>query len=116
MWTKLTEATRNMLVSNSRNVGPYMNPVKGKNSYIYENYSSVRAVPYDIPIVGYKNGVVNTLRIWDAEAIVDFELSSFDKGHYDKAVEQQNLANTITEVLYPNDNHYAGKELRLKQQ
>ena len=92
------------------------NPAKGKNDYIYENYSSVRAVPYDIPIVGYKNGVVNTLRIWDAEAIVDFELSSFDKGHYDKAVEQQNLANTITEVLYPNDNHYAGKELRLKQQ
>ena len=91
-------------------------PVRGKNSYIYENYSSVRAVPYDIPIVGYKNGVVDTLRIWDAEAIVDFELSSFDKGHYDKAVEQQNLANTITEVLYPNDNHYAGKELRLKQQ
>ena len=92
------------------------NPAKGKNDYIYENYSSVRAVPYDIPIVGYKNGVVDTLRIWDAEAIVDFELSSFDKGHYDKAVEQQNLANTITEVLYPNDNHYAGKELRLKQQ
>ena len=91
-------------------------PARGKNSYIYENYSSVRAVPYDIPIVGYKNGVVDTLRIWDAEAIVDFELSSFDKGHYDKAVEQQNLANTITEVLYPNDNHYAGKELRLKQQ
>ena len=91
-------------------------PTIGKNRYIYENYSSVRAVPYDIPIVGYKNGVVDTLRIWDAEAIVDFELSSFDKGHYDKAVEQQNLARTITEVLYPNDNHYAGKELRLKQQ
>jgi len=88
----------------------------GKNKYIYENYSSVRAVPYDIPVLGYKNGIVDTLRIWDAEAINDFELSSFDKGEYDKAVEQENLARTITEVLYPNDNHEAGKELRLKQQ
>ena len=88
----------------------------GKNEYIYENYSSVMAIPYDIPIVGYKNHVVDTLRIWDAEAINDFELSSFDKGEYDKAVEQNNLARTITEVLYPNDNHSAGKELRLKQQ
>lgn len=88
----------------------------GKNHYIYENYSSVMAIPYDIPIVGYKNNVVDTLRIWDAEAINAFELASFDKGEYDKAVEQNNLARTITEVLYPNDNHIAGKELRLKQQ
>ena len=88
----------------------------GQNKYIYENYSSVMAVPYDIPIVGYKNGVVDALRIWDAEAINKFELASFDRGEYDKAVEQDNLARTITEVLYPNDNHYAGKELRLKQQ
>ena len=91
-------------------------PATGKNKFIYENYSSVLAVPYDIPIVGYKNGVVDALRIWDAEAINKFELSSFDRGEYDKAVEQDNLARTITEVLYPNDNHYAGKELRLKQQ
>ena len=91
-------------------------PVTGKDKFIYENYSSVKAVAYDIPIVGYKNHIVDTLRIWDAEAINDFELSSFDKGEYDKAVEQQNLARTITEVLYPNDNHYSGKELRLKQQ
>ncbi len=91
-------------------------PETKQYKYIYENYSSVLAVPYDIPIVGFKNGVVNTLRIWDAEAIVDFELSSFDRGDYSKAVEQNNLARTITEVLYPNDNHYAGKELRLKQQ
>jgi starch phosphorylase len=91
-------------------------PETGKNNYIYENYSSVRAVPYDIPVLGYKNKIVDTLRIWDAEAINDFELSSFDKGEYDKAVEQENLARTITEVLYPNDNHAAGKELRLKQQ
>ena len=81
-----------------------------------ENYESVLAVPYDYPIVGSDNHIVNTLRIWDAEPIVDFQLDSFDRGDYHKAVEQQNLAKTIVEVLYPNDNHYAGKELRLKQQ
>ena len=81
-----------------------------------ENYESVLAVPYDYPIVGYDNHIVNTLRIWDAEPIVDFQLDSFDRGDYHKAVEQQNLTKTIVEVLYPNDNHYAGKELRLKQQ
>ena len=91
-------------------------PATGENKFIYENYSSVLAVPYDIPIVGYKNGVVDALRIWDAEAINRFELASFDRGEYAKAVEQDNLARTITEVLYPNDNHMAGKELRLKQQ
>ncbi len=88
----------------------------GRNRFIQEGYSSIRAVPYDLPIIGYGNNVVNTLRIWDAEAIQDFNLDSFDKGEYQKAVEQQNLARTIVEVLYPNDNHYAGKELRLKQQ
>lgn len=87
-----------------------------RNQYVQENYNSVRAIPYDLPIVGYGNNVVNTLRIWDAEAINEFHLDSFDKGDYDKAVEQENLAKNIVEVLYPNDNHYAGKELRLKQQ
>ena len=87
-----------------------------RNVFIQENYSSVLAVPYDFPIVGYGNNVVNTLRIWDAQAINEFHLDSFDKGDYQKAVEQENLAKTIVEVLYPNDNHYAGKELRLKQQ
>ncbi len=88
----------------------------GRNHFIQEGYQSVRAVPYDMPIVGYGNNVVNTLRIWDAEAIQEFNLNSFDKGEYEKAVEQQNLAKNICEVLYPNDNHYSGKELRLKQQ
>ncbi|MCI8584039.1 MAG: glycogen/starch/alpha-glucan phosphorylase [Dorea sp.] len=88
----------------------------GKTLFKQENYESVRAVPYDYPIVGYNNNQVNTLRIWDAEPIVDFQLESFDRGDYLKAVEQQNLAKTIVDVLYPNDNHYAGKELRLKQQ
>ncbi len=91
-------------------------PKTGKPVYIYENYSSVRAIPYDIPVLGYKNGVVDTLRMWDAEAINSFELASFDRGEYAKAVEQDNLARTITQVLYPNDNNMAGKELRLKQQ
>ena len=90
--------------------------VTGRNNFIQENYSSVLAVPYDFPIVGYGNNVVNTLRIWDAQAINEFHLDSFDKGDYQKAVEQENLAKNIVEVLYPNDNHYAGKELRLKQQ
>lgn len=88
----------------------------GKERFVQEGCQSVLAVPYDIPIVGYQNNMVNTLRIWDAEAIDTFNLDSFDKGDYHKAVEQQNLARTICEVLYPNDNHYAGKELRLKQQ
>ena len=90
--------------------------VTGKTMFKQENYESVLAVPYDYPIVGYGNGQVNTLRIWDAEPIVDFQLDSFERGDYHKAVEQQNLAKNIVEVLYPNDNHYAGKELRLKQQ
>lgn len=89
---------------------------KGRNKFVHEGYQAVKAVPYDMPIVGYNNKIVNTLRIWDAEPIVDFGLDSFDKGDYKKAVEQENLARNIVEVLYPNDNHYAGKELRLKQQ
>ena len=87
-----------------------------RNEFIQEGYQSVKAIPYDMPIVGYNNHVVNTLRVWDAEAINEFHLDSFDKGDYRKAVEQENLAKNIVEVLYPNDNHYAGKELRLKQQ
>ena len=91
-------------------------PVKNENKFIHEGYQAVKAVPYDMPITGDNNDVVNTLRIWDAEPIVDFNLDSFDKGDYHNAVEQENLARTIVEVLYPNDNHMAGKELRLKQQ
>ena len=91
-------------------------PEKGGSKFIHEGYQAVKAIPYDMPITGYDNDVVNTLRIWDAEPIVDFELDCFDKGDYKKAVEQENLARNIVEVLYPNDNHYAGKELRLKQQ
>ena len=88
----------------------------GRNNYFQEGYQVVKAIPYDMPIVGYGNSIVNTLRIWDAEPVDVFRLDSFDKGDYQKAVEQENLARNIVEVLYPNDNHYAGKELRLKQQ
>ncbi len=88
----------------------------GRSNFRQEGYQSVHAIPYDLPIVGYGNGIVNTLRIWDAQPVDCFKLDSFDKGDYHKAVEQENLARNIVEVLYPNDNHYAGKELRLKQQ
>ena len=94
----------------------YSKDENGREHFTQENYQSVMAIPYDLPIVGYGNNVVDTLRIWDAEAIDNFNLDSFDRGDYHKAVEQQNLARLICEVLYPNDNHYAGKELRLKQQ
>ena len=99
--------------------GGYVNAYvddRGRTMFRQEGYQSVRAIPYDLPIVGYGNGVVDTLRIWDAEPINCFELDSFDKGDYQKAVEQENLASQLCEVLYPNDNHVAGKELRLKQQ
>ncbi len=88
----------------------------GRSRFVQEGYQAVRAVPFDLPIVGYGNGIVNTLRIWDAEPMEVFQLDSFDQGDYRKAVEQENLARNLVEVLYPNDNHYAGKELRLKQQ
>lgn len=88
----------------------------GRTCFKQEGYTAVRAVPYDLPVIGYGNNVVDTLRIWDAEPITNFQLDSFDKGDYQQAVEQENLAKQICEVLYPNDNHIAGKELRLKQQ
>ncbi|WP_026496338.1 glycogen/starch/alpha-glucan phosphorylase [Butyrivibrio sp. WCD3002] len=99
--------------------GGYVNAFvddRGRTMFRQEGYQSVRAIPYDLPVVGYGNGVVDTLRIWDAEPVTCFELDSFDKGDYQKAVEQENLASQLCEVLYPNDNHIAGKELRLKQQ
>ncbi len=88
----------------------------GKVKFIHEGYQSVRAVPYDMPVVGYNNNMVNALIAWDAEPEEYFELDAFDKGDYKKAVEQENLAKNLVEVLYPNDNHIQGKELRLKQQ
>ncbi len=97
-------------------VRSYRDEKTGRDMFVQEGCQSVYAVPYDLPIVGYGNNNVNTLRIWDAEPVDTFNLSSFDKGDYQKAIEEENLAKNIVEVLYPNDNHYAGKELRLKQQ
>ena len=99
--------------------GGYTRWVKGEDGrerVVQDGYRSVRAVPYDLPIVGYGNNVVNTLRIWDAEPVQHFVLDSFNKGDYIKATEEESLAKNIVEVLYPCDDHYAGKELRLKQQ
>lgn len=98
--------------------GGYVKTVweNGRNHFVQEGYRSVMAIPYDMPIVGYGNNVVNTLRIWDAQPLNSFSLQAFDKGDYQKAVEEENLAKNLVEVLYPNDNHYSGKELRLKQQ
>ena len=97
-------------------VRSYRDEKTGRYMFVQEDYRSVIAVPYDIPVLGYGNNTVNSLRIWDAEPVNTFNLNSFDKGDYQKAIEEENLAKNIVEVLYPNDNHYAGKELRLKQQ
>ncbi len=88
----------------------------GELKFIQENYSSVIAVPYDYPVIGYGNNTVNTLRLWEARPKNFFDLQSFNAGNYAKALEEQNIANTITEVLYPADEHIQGKELRLRQQ
>jgi len=97
-------------------VRSYVDEETGKTKFAHENYRAVLAIPFDMPIVGYGNNVVNSLRIWDAQPINSFNLQEFNKGDYYKAIEEENLAKQIVEVLYPNDNHYAGKELRLKQQ
>ena len=88
----------------------------GNLQFKHVDYQSVLAIPYDMPIVGYGNHVVDSLMIWDAQPKEEFKLDSFDRGDYDQAVEEENLARNLVEVLYPNDNHVKGKELRLKQQ
>ena len=88
----------------------------GEYRFVQEGYQSVMAVPYDYPVVGYDTETVNTLRLWDARAKNKFDLKSFNEGNYQKALEEQNLAHTLTDVLYPADDHYSGKELRLRQQ
>ena len=88
----------------------------GNAKWVHEGYQAVNAVAYDMPVVGYGNHMVNTLIIWDAEPVNGFALDQFDKGEYENAVAEENLARNLVEVLYPNDNHRKGKELRLKQQ
>ena len=97
-------------------VESYYSEKLGRTMYRVVDYNAVKAVPYDMPVIGYGNGFVDTLRIWDAQPVESFKLDSFDKGDYHKAVEQEYLARTICDVLYPNDENYQGKELRLKQQ
>lgn len=88
----------------------------GEYRFVQENYQSVIAVPYDYPVVGYNNNTVNTLRLWDAKPKNEFDLKKFNEGKHEQAVAEKNLASTLTEVLYPADDNYSGKELRLKQQ
>ncbi|MCO4781079.1 MAG: glycogen/starch/alpha-glucan phosphorylase [Candidatus Cloacimonetes bacterium] len=86
------------------------------NQYDWVDTEQVLALPYDTPIVGYKNNCVNTLRLWSATSTEEFDLEGFNDGDYFKAVQKKNEAERISKVLYPNDNNYEGKELRFKQQ
>ncbi|MCQ4937490.1 glycogen/starch/alpha-glucan phosphorylase [Anaerotignum propionicum] len=88
----------------------------GGYRFVQEGYQSVMATPYDYPVVGYGNNTVNTLRLWDARAKNRIDLKYFNEGNYQKAAEEETLAKTLTDVLYPADEHYQGKELRLRQQ
>ncbi|KAF5065204.1 Glycogen phosphorylase [anaerobic digester metagenome] len=88
----------------------------GGYRFVQEGYQSVMAIPYDYPVVGYGNNTVNTLRLWDARAKNRIDLKYFNEGNYQKAAEEETLAKTLTDVLYPADEHYQGKELRLRQQ
>ena len=88
----------------------------GEYGFIQENYHSVMAVPYDYPVIGYGNNTVNTLRLWEARPKNRLDLKFFNEGNYQKASEEEMLANTLTDVLYPADEHIQGKELRLRQQ
>ena len=99
------------------NFGGYVECVsdRGRQSWRWVPAEQVQGIPYDLPIVGYKNAV-NTLRLWSAKAVDEFDLADFNKGSYVDAVESKVLAENLTKVLYPNDNTMAGKELRLRQQ
>jgi len=88
----------------------------GKARYRHVGASTVQAVPYDMPVVGYDSNMVNMLRTWSARAVNNIDMSKFSRGQYSQAVEEKELAEVISKVLYPEDNHSQGKELRLKQQ
>ncbi|MBV4416959.1 glycogen/starch/alpha-glucan phosphorylase [Clostridium tyrobutyricum] len=89
----------------------------GNLKFNHTNYDAVLAVPYDMPIVGYKNNVVNTLRLWSAEPLSnEFDFSSFNRGDFKKAMEYRDSVESISQILYPDDSFYEGKVLRLKQQ
>ena len=88
----------------------------GRMRFRHENYNTVEAVPYDIPVVGYDNTMVNMLRTWSARSPKRIDMQSFNSGQYVKAMAERELAEVISKILYPNDDSYQGKELRLKQQ
>ena len=88
----------------------------GRLKYRHLDYKTVEAVPYDIPVVGYDSCMVNMLRVWSARSKKQIDMASFNSGQYIRAMEERELAEVISKVLYPNDNNYEGKELRLKQQ
>jgi len=88
----------------------------GRIDFVWEDAREVMAMAYDVPVPGYGNDTVNTLRLWAAKASREFDLEPFNYGAYEKAVEDKSLSETITRVLYPNDNFFVGRELRLKQQ
>ncbi|MNM42373.1 Glycogen phosphorylase [compost metagenome] len=91
--------------------------IGGRLTFTHINYEPVLAVPYDTPIVGFENEVINTLRLWSAEPVVnEFDFSSFSRGEFLKAIEYKNSVEAISQVLYPDDSFYEGKILRLKQQ
>lgn len=91
--------------------------INGRLSFMHINYEPVLAVPYDTPIVGYENEIVNTLRLWSAEAVSnEFDFSSFSRGDFLQAIKYKNSVESISQVLYPEDSFYEGKMLRLKQQ
>ncbi|MCG8498800.1 MAG: glycogen/starch/alpha-glucan phosphorylase [Firmicutes bacterium] len=94
----------------------YVEKEEGGYAYVHENYYTVNAVPYDVPVMGYRNNTVNTLRLWYAEALNKFDFDSFTKGRFMNALKEKNNAEQISLVLYPDDSHYEGKVLRLKQQ
>lgn len=88
----------------------------GRTVFRHVGYNTVEAVPYDMPLVGYDTSTVNSLRLWSARAPKRIDLSDFNHGHYVQASEEKELAEAISDILYPEDNHYEGKLLRLKQQ
>ncbi|MCL2203532.1 MAG: glycogen/starch/alpha-glucan phosphorylase [Defluviitaleaceae bacterium] len=99
--------------------GGRVNSIKdeaGEFHFVLEDAQSVMAVPYDYPVIGYDTKMVNTLRLWDAEPVNRFDLQSFNEGQYERSVAEQNLARQLSAVLYPAEEHVAGKELRLRQQ
>lgn len=111
---EIAKPDKSVIVKYKGNVRTEM--VNGKLVFIHENYEPVLAVPYDVPVQGYHNKTVNSLRLWSAQPVEDFDLSTFNQGHFLKAMQRRSEAEAISQILYPNDNGFEGKQLRLKQE